>query len=411
MEPIIPAWAILGAVLVLVASGRVRPDLAALSGVAVLGVLRVAPAEILFSGFSHPAVITVAAVLIVSAGITASGSLRGIGLALAHRLPSVKGQILGLAAITSGLSAFMNNVGALGVTLPAAERMAKRAGVDPASFGMPMAQAGILGGTMTLVGSAPNLIISSYRLDLVGEGFGMFSFLPHGLAALVAAAIVWNLGAPSAIPSENTEEDESPPPTADSKTKFKVMAIMIAAVLGAAVGWLEPPVAFTAAALLMIVSGILPAAEAYRRMNLSVVVFLAGMISMGAVLDHVGALEIVGEILIPLLSDLSDPVLVIAFFLASSALSNAINNSAAAVIMGSLVVSVSRSPEITLATDALLMSVAAGACIALILPTHQATVLAMARTPFPPPRFALSGLLLTAVSAVAAGAVIWWLWG
>ncbi len=413
LSPQVFAWIVLGAVLVSVASGRLRPDLVALTGIGLLGATRVAPPEVLFSGFSHPAVITVAAVLVMSAAITASGALRGVGLALAHRTSGVRGQVLGLAAVTALLSAFMNNVGALGVTLPAAERMAERARVSPASFGMPLAQAGILGGTLTLIGSAPNLIISSYRASQGGTGFHMFSFLPHGMAALLAAASLWALWGPKATEVTGDPESEdiaSLPEIPDVRRRIKLLAIPGAAVIGVATGLMDAPVGFTLAALGMVGVGILPIAEAYRRMNLDVIIFLAGMIGIGATLEHIGALAAVADAVASRVTGVPDPLLILAFLFTSSAISNAINNSAAAVFMGSLALSIAGSPAVTVGADALLMAVAAGSCMALILPTHQATVLAMARTSFAPPAFARSGLLLTVISGGAAALAIWLIW-
>lgn len=400
-------------VLVSVASGRLRPDLVALTGLALLGLARVAPPEVLFSGFSHPAVITVAAVLVVSAGITASGALRGVGMALARRIPGVRGQVIGLGAITALLSAFINNVGALGVTLPTAKRMAERARVSPGSFGMRLAQAGIIGGMLTLIGSAPNLIIASYRASHVGIGFGMFDFLPHGLAALITAAVMWTLRGPKVEADsldEEAEETEKPPGIPDLRRRAYLLAIPGLAVIVVAAGIVEAPVGFTSAALGMVGVGILSAAEAYRRINLDVVVFLASMIGIGATLEHVGALATLTEAVAPRLSTIPDPLLVMAFLFISSAISNGINNSAAAVFMGSVALSIAGAPTVTVGADALLMAVAAGSCMALILPTHQATVLALARTPFEPPAFARSGLALTVFCGTAAALVIWLIW-
>ncbi len=407
-------WVVLAIVLALVASGRARSDFVALAGLVFLGLAGAAPPEILFAGFSHPAVITVAAVLVVSAGITASGALRGIGIALAHRLPGVRGQILGLGTITALLSAFMNNVGALGITLPAAERMARRAGVEPGVFGLPLAQAAILGGTLTLIGSAPNLIISSYRAGAGGAGFGMFAFAPHGLAALVAGVIVWSIGsrdASSPISAPDHEEDAaSTPLPGPTSNRAVVLGMVGIAVVVVAFGLVPAPVGFAAAGLVFVATGVLPPAEVYRRMRLRVVVFLAGMIGLGEVLEFTGGLDMATQAVLPGVTGLPGPALVIAFLFASTILSNAINNSAAAVIMGGLAPSVAEFPGVAANADALWMAVAAGACIALILPTHQATVLAMARTPFAPIRFVRAGLTLTLASGVAAGLVIWWIW-
>jgi len=156
-------------VLSLIASGRFRMDLVALCGLLVLGLTGAAPPEVIFSGFGHPALATIISVYLVSQGIVESGLLRGLGQAVARRVQNLRGQTLSIAAVGSLLSAVMNNVGAVGLMLPTAVRMARRSGSDPGSFGLPLAMASILGGTVTLIGSAPNIIIASYMASATGQ--------------------------------------------------------------------------------------------------------------------------------------------------------------------------------------------------------------------------------------------------
>jgi di/tricarboxylate transporter len=185
------AWVVLLAVLVLIASGRFRIEMVALAGLLVLGVLGAAPPAVIFSGFGHPALATIIAIFLVSQGIINSGLMLGLGQALARRTHSQRGQILGVALAGSLLSAFMNNVGAVGLMLPTAVRMARRSGSSPGNFGLPLSIASILGGTLTLIGSAPNIIIASYMLSSTGQPFKMFDFAPHGLAMLGTAFLAW----------------------------------------------------------------------------------------------------------------------------------------------------------------------------------------------------------------------------
>lgn len=177
--------------LVTFATGRVRHDLVAvlmlLSAVA-LGL--VAP-ENAFSGFADPAVVTVAAVMALSAAISRSGIVRP---ALAPFRAVLRFEI-GLATVFSAmviaLSAWMNNVGALALMLPAALAACRSAGVSPSRVLMPMAFASLLGGLITLIGTPPNILIAEIRVDYVGEPFAMFDFTPVGLAlAAIGLAVM-----------------------------------------------------------------------------------------------------------------------------------------------------------------------------------------------------------------------------
>jgi len=134
-----------------------------------------------FSGFSHPAVITVACILILSAGLQNSGAVDGL---TRWMIPATAGPVLSIAALTglaAILSGFMNNIGALALLIPVALQMASRLEMPPGRVLMPLAFASILGGMTTLIGTPPNLIVSGMRAEMTDAGyFSMFDFTPVG---------------------------------------------------------------------------------------------------------------------------------------------------------------------------------------------------------------------------------------
>ena len=134
-----------------------------------------------FLGFGHPAVITVACVLVLSWGLQSTGAVD----ALASRvLPSGKGPIVSIAAIASlgaALSAFMNNVGAMALLMPLAIQLASKLDLPPGKVLMPLSFGTILGGMTTLIGTPPNLIVSGFRAQTGAGSFGMFDFSPVGV--------------------------------------------------------------------------------------------------------------------------------------------------------------------------------------------------------------------------------------
>ncbi len=147
-------------------------------------------------GFGHPAVITVAAVLVISRALRNSGVVDLITRQLA---PFAKNQTLHIASlcvVAAVLSAFMNNVGALALLLPVALKTANEQGRSPSLILMPLAFASILGGMITMIGTPPNIIISTFRAQEVGgEAFGMFAFAPvGGLVALLGVVFVTVIG-------------------------------------------------------------------------------------------------------------------------------------------------------------------------------------------------------------------------
>ncbi len=448
-------WSILILVLALIASGKVRMDLVALSGLLILGLTGTAPPEVIFSGFGHPALATIISVFLVSQGIVESGLLRGLGQAVARRLKSLRGQTLSIAAVGSILSALMNNVGAVGLMLPTAVRMARRSGSDPGSFGLPLAMASILGGTVTLVGSAPNIIIASYMFSTTGQSFKMFDYAPHGLSMLGIAFAFWYFckscgidpgangdqgidnqskpqkpggrdskagrgaeksrtgdSAENATTAEMQEEEDlqekytfSPFAT---REKLAVLAILLAAVLTVSFGLLHPAFGFGAAALLLIISGVLKPSSAYKSIDLKIVFFLGSMLGIGRTMEHSGALEMLSTALAGYTEGLAPFWLVLILILVASMLSNAINNSAAAVFMAPLAVGI--AAESSLGTAAALMAAAAGSNLTLLIPTHQAALMVMSRAPFSISSFIRFGLVLSVLCILAAAVVITALW-
>jgi di/tricarboxylate transporter len=198
MNPATLIVIILGLALAAFVWGRLRYDLVALLALFAGVLAGVVPAAAAFAGFGHPAVITVAAVLVLSQGFQHSGLVDWIAGQTLKAGGNLMVQLLVLTGTVAVLSAFMNNVGALALLLPVALRMGREHGHPPSLLLMPLAFGSLLGGLMTLIGTPPNILISAYRAEHSGTGFGMFSFLPVGggvtLAGLVFLVLLgWRL--------------------------------------------------------------------------------------------------------------------------------------------------------------------------------------------------------------------------
>ncbi|MGB5603521.1 MAG: SLC13 family permease [Gammaproteobacteria bacterium] len=188
-------FAVLGAIMAMFLWGRWRHDLVAMGALLVCVLTGLVPGSEAFSGFGHPAVITVACVLVLGHGLQISGAVD----VLARRLlPASAGpslSILALIALAALLSAFMNNVGALALLMPVAIQMAAKQELPPGKVLMPLAFGSILGGMTTLIGTPPNLIVSEFRASTAMGVFHMFDFTPVGLSvALVGVVFVGLVG-------------------------------------------------------------------------------------------------------------------------------------------------------------------------------------------------------------------------
>ncbi len=182
-------------VLMLFAWGRWRHDVVALFALFCVVAAGLVPGDVALSGFGHPAVVTVAAVLIISRALRHSGIVDLISTRLTTYTEHTVTHIAVLTGTVALASAFMNNVGALALLLPVAMTTAIYRKRSPALLLMPLAFGSLLGGMLTMIGTPPNVIIATYRADLLGEPFGMFDFTPvGGVVALVGIAYIALLG-------------------------------------------------------------------------------------------------------------------------------------------------------------------------------------------------------------------------
>ncbi len=191
-------FGVLAATLVLFIWNRWRYDLVAVFALLIVAVAGLVPPEAVFTGLGHPAVVTVAAVLIISRGLRNAGVVDAIARQITRVGNNPVVQLAALTALVAVCSGFMNNVGALALFMPVAVWMSRQSGTSPSLMLMPLAFGSLLGGTLSLIGTPPNIIIASYRAHDGGPAFGMFDFLPVGAGITVVgvafiAIVGWRL--------------------------------------------------------------------------------------------------------------------------------------------------------------------------------------------------------------------------
>ena len=159
-------FSILGIALVLFVWNRIRFDLVALMALLAVAIAGIVPADQLFDGFGHPAVVTVAAVLVISQGLVNGGVVDRLARLLGkvgHR-PTL--QVLMLTSVVALCSGFINNVGALALLMPVAIWMSREAGRSPSLLLMPLAFGSLLGGNHDADWHAPE----HHHCQLSGSG-------------------------------------------------------------------------------------------------------------------------------------------------------------------------------------------------------------------------------------------------
>ncbi len=183
-------FSLLAVMVFLFLTEKLAVDLTAFAGLVLLIMLGFVAPEEAFTGFASPAVITMLAIFIVGAALLQTGVADAVG----GRIHAIVGPreiplILLLMLVAGILSAFMNNIAATAVLMPAVASLSRRAGISPSRLFMPLAFGAILGGTTTLVGTPPNILASSMLRERGLEPFGLFDFTPLGLVLLGVGTI------------------------------------------------------------------------------------------------------------------------------------------------------------------------------------------------------------------------------
>jgi di/tricarboxylate transporter len=189
---------ILAGTVVLFVTEVVRVDVAAIVAMIAIGLSGVLPANDVFAGFASNAVISVIAVMVIGAALDRVGLMREVAAFIQRYGSGTERRLVASSTMTAGLiSGFMQNIGAAALFLPVMQRLSRATGAPIARLLMPLGFATILGGTLTLVGSGPMILLndllaaSAETLDVPIAPFGLFSPLPIGLALLVGGTAMF----------------------------------------------------------------------------------------------------------------------------------------------------------------------------------------------------------------------------
>ncbi len=193
----IDALGIIAGMVALFISDRLRYDLVAAIALSAAVLLGVVPANKAFSGFPSAVIIIIASVLVISRAVAISGVIDNAMRRLLRMLNSTTLQVGALTAAVTFMSAFVKNVGALGVFMPVAIQAAERRNRPVSRYLMPLAFGSLIGGTITQIGTSPNILISQVRQETLGHPYHLFDFTPVGLPlacpAIVFLAFGWRL--------------------------------------------------------------------------------------------------------------------------------------------------------------------------------------------------------------------------
>lgn len=182
---IIAVYVMLAITVVLFVTDKVRTDIVGLLIMVAIGLMGILKPKALLLGFGNEALITIAAMFVLSAALMRSGLVSALSGKLADisKGSPVRFMVFSLTAVCF-LSAFINNTPVVVVFIPAVLTVCARLGESPSKFLMPISFASMLGGSCTLIGTSSNILIASYAAEAEFE-IGMFTFTGVGLAIVV----------------------------------------------------------------------------------------------------------------------------------------------------------------------------------------------------------------------------------
>jgi di/tricarboxylate transporter len=184
----------------------IRVDMVAILMTVLLPVLNLVTPKEAFSGFSSNAVISIIAVIIIGAGLDKTGLINRVVQPVVRIAGnSASRVVIAMGATVAVISSFMQNIGAAALFLPAIRRVSKSMKLPLPQMLMPIGFCAILGGTITLVGSSPLILLNDLLLPYKLKPFGLFDVTPVGVALVVAGIAAFTFLGRLVLPKESAE--------------------------------------------------------------------------------------------------------------------------------------------------------------------------------------------------------------
>jgi di/tricarboxylate transporter len=356
------ALGVLAAVVFGLVQGRLRSDVVALTGAAVLlvtGVVR--PVEVQ-EAFASPAIVALASLFVLAYAIELSGFL-GLLIRMGARLCARIGAaglwlVIGLCG---GASAFLNNTPIVVLAAPVVKDVAGSLNLDPKRFLIPLSYVTIMGGACTLIGTSTNLLVNDMARSAGQPVFSMFEITPVGLVIAVFGGLyLYFLGGRLLAPaSDSAEPAPNRVQTGDGLLGdlklFKVdkpldrrkalvsVGVFIAVIATAAMGWAPIAAAAFAGAVLLILVGVITPDEAYAGLRPEVLLLIAGMVVVGLSIELTGLAASGASALIEVIRPLGPLGALIILYGVTLFATEILSNAAVAVLLTPIAVALAES--------------------------------------------------------------------
>ena len=361
MDPAIITLCVLAVAAFLFVTELIPLAVTAMAACTALGILGVLPAKQVYAGLSNSTVVLFGGMFVIGAAMFKTGLAEAIGLAVVRKAGTKEVPLMGaIMLVTIILSSVSSNTGTVACLMPVVIGIAQAANIPASKELMPLAVAANVGGTITMIGTPPNVIVTG-ALSAAGlPSFGFFEFALIGVPLSVIVLVymltigrktipVKNAGAmdAAAVEAAKKEAGASDDDAPKSKTKMWISGLILLGVVAAMALNLKTVPLQTAAvtgAILCVITGCLKEKEAYAGIDWVTIFLFAGMLSVATAMDKTGAGKLIADTVVGMMGDHPNPIVLCAvLYLISNVLTQFMSNTASAALLAPIGISIAQS--------------------------------------------------------------------
>ena len=361
MDPAITTLCVLAVAAFLFVTELIPLAVTAMAACTALGILGVLPSKQVYAGLSNSTVVLFGGMFVIGAAMFKTGLAEAIGLAVVRKAGTKEVPLMGaIMLVTIILSSVSSNTGTVACLMPVIIGIAQAANIPASKELMPLAVAANVGGTITMIGTPPNVIVTG-ALSAAGlPSFGFFEFALIGVPlSVIVLAYMLTIGrktipiksagamdadAVEAAKKEAGAGDDNAP---KSKTKMWISGLILLGVVAAMALNLKTVPLQTAAvtgAILCVITGCLKEKEAYAGIDWVTIFLFAGMLSVATAMDKTGAGKLIADTVVGMMGEHPNPIILCAvLYLISNVLTQFMSNTASAALLAPIGISIAQS--------------------------------------------------------------------
>ena len=361
MDPAITTLCVLAVAAFLFVTELIPLAVTAMAACTALGILGVLPAKQVYAGLSNSTVVLFGGMFVIGAAMFKTGLAETIGLAVVRKAGTKEVPLMGaIMLVTIILSSVSSNTGTVACLMPVVIGIAQAANIPASKELMPLAVAANVGGTITMIGTPPNVIVTG-ALSAAGlPSFGFFEFALIGVPlSVIVLAYMLTIGRKTipiksagamdadAVEAAKKEAGAGDDDAPKSKTKMWISGLILLGVVAAMALNLKTVPLQTAAvtgAILCVITGCLKEKEAYAGIDWVTIFLFAGMLSVATAMDKTGAGKLIADTVVGMMGEHPNPIILCAvLYLISNVLTQFMSNTASAALLAPIGISIAQS--------------------------------------------------------------------